>query len=112
MTILRYCVNTLALICLVCRFADDGLAQSYPVKVVRLIVPFTAGSGSDTVGRIIGGGLTKAFGQQVIVDNRGGASGIIGTEVVAKAPPDGYTMLQINQSHAANVVLQGKLPYW
>jgi tripartite-type tricarboxylate transporter receptor subunit TctC len=108
MTIARFCVRSFAVVCLL---PAIGWGQNYPAKVVRLVVPFTAGSGSDTVGRIISGGLTKVFGQQVIVENRGGASGIIGTESAAKAPPDGYTLLQINQSHAANVTLQSKLPY-
>jgi len=102
------CVRALAAVCLL---PAAGWGQNYPAKVVRLMVPFTAGSGSDTVGRIVGGGLAKVLGQQVIIENRGGASGIIGTEVAAKAPPDGYTLLQINQSHAANAVLQSKLPY-
>jgi tripartite-type tricarboxylate transporter receptor subunit TctC len=104
-------ITSLAVSCLMCVLSVCGSAQNYPAKVVRLVVPFTAGSGTDTVGRLIGGGLTQVFGQQVIVENRAGASGMIGTEFVAKAPPDGYTMLLINQGHAANVSLQGKLAY-
>ena len=102
---------TFLLYCALCGIAAHSWAQSYPAKTVRLVVPFTAGSGTDTVGRLIGGGLAQVFGQQVIIDNRGGASGIIGTELGAKAPPDGYTLLLINQAHAANVTLQPKLPY-
>ena len=103
--------RSITLCCLLCGFSTHGWAQSYPAKTVRLVVPFTAGSGTDTVGRLVGGGLAQVFGQQVIIDNRGGASGIIGTELAAKAPPDGYTLVLINQSHAANVTLQAKLPY-
>lgn len=108
MKISTICIRALAFACIM---PAAGWGQSYPSKVVRLVVPFTAGSGSDTVGRIIGGGLSAVFGQQVIIENRGGASGIIGTDIAAKAPPDGYTLVQINQSHAANVTLQSKLPY-
>jgi tripartite-type tricarboxylate transporter receptor subunit TctC len=83
----------------------------YPSKVVRLMVPFSPGSGSDTIGRIIGNGLTEQFGQQVIVDNRGGAAGNIGAELVSRAAPDGYTLLLVNMGHAANVTLYSNLPY-
>jgi tripartite-type tricarboxylate transporter receptor subunit TctC len=68
-------------------------AQSYPVRPIRIIVANTAGSGMDNVTRMIGQGLTEAWGQQIVVDNRPGAGGIIGHEIAAKAPPDGYTML-------------------
>jgi len=108
MKISRLCIKSLAVACLL---PAVGWGQNYPAKVVRLVVPFTAGSGTDTVGRIIGGGLTQTFGQQVIVENRAGASGMIGSEIAAKAPADGYTMLLINQGHAANVTLQPRLPY-
>ena len=99
------------LIGLVCIGASSSWAQRYPAKVVRLLVPFSPGSGSDTLGRIIAGGLTDVFGQQVIVDNRAGAAGNIGAEIAAKAPPDGYTLLLANLGHAANVSLYRNLPY-
>lgn len=104
-------MKSLAVICLICLLPAASWAQGYPARVVRLVVPFTAGSGSDTVGRLIAGGLTQIFGQQVVVENRAGASGIIGTEFAAKALSDGHTLLLINQAHAANVTLQSKLPY-
>ena len=105
------CVKALMLIGLVCIGASSSWAQRYPAKVVRLLVPFSPGSGSDTLGRIIAGGLTDVFGQQVIVDNRAGAAGNIGAEIAAKAPPDGYTLLLANLGHAANVSLYRNLPY-
>jgi tripartite-type tricarboxylate transporter receptor subunit TctC len=86
-------------------------AQNYPVKTVRMIVPFSAGSGSDTIGRMIAGALTEGLGQQVIVDNRAGAAGNIGTEIAAKAPADGYTLLFANIGHAANVTLYRNMGY-
>ena len=104
-----WCVKALMSIGLVCIGASSSWAQRYPAKVVRLLVPFSPGSGSDTLGRIIAGGLTDVFGQQVIVDNRAGAAGNIGAEIAAKAPPDGYTLLLANLGHAANVSLYRNL---
>ncbi len=86
-------------------------AQNYPAKVVRLLIPFSAGSGSDTIGRIYAGGLAEAFGQQVIVENRAGAAGNIGAEVAARAPADGYTLFLVNMAHAVNVTMYRKLAY-
>ncbi len=68
-------------------------AQNYPSKAMRLVSPFPPGGSVDVVGRMLAAKLTESLGQQMIVDNRSGASGIIGTELVAKAPPDGYTLL-------------------
>ena len=89
----------------------SGWAQAYPAKPVRFMVSFSAGSGSDTIGRIVAGGMSQAFGQQVIVDNRGGAAGNIGAELAARSPPDGYTLFLVNMGHAANVTMYTKLPY-
>jgi tripartite-type tricarboxylate transporter receptor subunit TctC len=86
-------------------------AQQYPAKPVRFIVPFSPGSGSDTIARIIATALPDALGQQVIVDNRAGAAGNIGAELAAKAPADGYTMLLVILGHAANVTLYKNLSY-
>jgi tripartite-type tricarboxylate transporter receptor subunit TctC len=83
-------------------------AQSYPSKPVRLLVSFSAGSGTDTIGRIVAGGMTQALGQQVVVENRAGAAGNIGAELAAKSPPDGYTLFLVNMGHAANVTLYEK----
>lgn len=87
-------------------------SQSFPTKPVRYIVPFGAGSSPDIVGRLLADQLTRLWGQQVIVDNRVGAAGTIGAAFVAKAPPDGHTLLQCNiGSNAISVSLYAKVPY-
>ena len=84
---------------------------AYPNKPVRLIVPFAPGGSNDIVARIVGYKFAESFGQQVIIDNRGGASGIIGTDIAAKAAPDGYTLLMMSLTIAVNPSLYRKLPY-
>jgi tripartite-type tricarboxylate transporter receptor subunit TctC len=86
-------------------------APDYPNRPVRLIVNAPPGGGTDILGRLIAQHLTAAFGQQFVVDNRGGAGGIIGTETVARAQPDGYTLLMAFTSHVINPSLRAKLPY-
>jgi tripartite-type tricarboxylate transporter receptor subunit TctC len=86
-------------------------AQNYPDKPIRLIVPFGPGGPGDILGRLIGKKLTETLGQPVVVDNRAGASTIIGTEIAAKSSPDGYTLLLISTTHAVNPSLFSKLPY-
>jgi tripartite-type tricarboxylate transporter receptor subunit TctC len=89
-----------------------ALAQSYPHKAVRMVVPFAAGAGSnDIMARLIAQKLSDSFSQQVVVDNRPGASGIIGTDIVAKAQPDGYTVLMMSLTFTVNPSLFSKLPY-
>jgi tripartite-type tricarboxylate transporter receptor subunit TctC len=104
---------TSRLIALLLVFLSTGAgAQGYPAKPVRLMVSFSAGSGTDTIGRIVAGGLGQAFGQQVIVENRAGAAGNIGAELASKAPADGYALFLVNMGHAANVTLyEGRLTY-
>jgi tripartite-type tricarboxylate transporter receptor subunit TctC len=99
------------LVCLISQFGGNGWAQNYPVKVVRYLVPTPAGSGADTIGRIVAGGLSQVFGQQVVVDNRAGGGNNIGAEIAAKAPPDGYTVFQATLTHAVNATVYRKLAY-
>jgi tripartite-type tricarboxylate transporter receptor subunit TctC len=95
-----------------CCFASAVLAQEYPTKPIRLVIPYPPGGSTDIVGRIIGQKLTENWGQPVIVDNRAGASAILGTDIVAKAPPDGYTVLLIGAGpYVINPSLFAKLPY-
>lgn len=97
---------TLALY-LSCDGSGIAFAQSYPVKPVRTIVPFPPGGAADLIGRVVAQKLSEQLGQQVIVDNRGGASGNIGAELAAKAPGDGYTLLLgALTSHAINYTLE------
>ncbi len=92
--------------------ATSVCAQTYPNKPVKLVVPFGAGSATDTVARQVGQLLSEALGQQFIVDNKAGANGSIGAEFVAKAAPDGYTLIMsTNTPHAANPSLMKKINY-
>ena len=101
-----------ALVAGVCAVVSPALcAADYPVRSVRLIVPFVAGGGTDLLARLISPRLTELLGQQIVVDNRGGAGSIVGTEMVAKAPPDGYTLGLFDTAFAINPALQEKLPY-
>lgn len=86
-------------------------AQNYPARPVRFIVPFAPGGGSDVVARAIALRLGETWGQQVVVDNRPGAATILGTDLAAKAAPDGYTLLMASASYSINPYLQKKLPY-
>ena len=90
--------------------AMAATAQDYPTKPVRLIIPFPPGGSNDVVGRMIATGLGERLGKQVIVDNRGGAGGVLGTEVAAGAAPDGYTILVISLAYTVNPWLY-KLKY-
>ncbi|MGZ5123931.1 MAG: tripartite tricarboxylate transporter substrate binding protein [Burkholderiales bacterium] len=83
----------------------------YPNRAVRVVVPFPPGGGTDIISRTIAQRLTETWGQPVIIDNRGGANGIIGTDLGAKAKPDGYTLLVVIATHAINPSLYRKLPY-
>ena len=86
--------------------------QAYPSKPIRLVVPFPAGGSLDVVARAIGQKLTEAWGQPVVIDNRPGAGGNIGADLVAKSAPDGYTILEgALSTHAVNVSLYNKMPY-
>ncbi len=86
-------------------------AQNFPDRAIRLIVPFPAGGGTDLIARVLGQGLSSEIGQPIIIDNRPGAGTIIGTDAVAKALPDGYTLVVVTFANAANPGLKAKLPY-
>jgi tripartite-type tricarboxylate transporter receptor subunit TctC len=88
-----------------------ALPDAYPIKPIRMVVPFSAGGGTDLVGRLLAKEMTEIFGQTVLLDNRTGAGGHIGIEIVARANPDGYTVLFINQSIATNESVHKKLNY-
>ena len=91
--------------------AQVAIAQTFPAKPIRVIAPFSAGGGADTMARMLAQKMSDIYGQQVIVDNRAGASNIIGTEIAARAAPDGYTILIANNNHASNPGIYRKLPY-
>ncbi len=91
--------------------AGLAAAQSYPAKPVRVVIPWPPGGGNDIAGRIVMAKVSEAMGQQFPIDNRGGAGGTIGTDVVAKAPADGYTLLVQSSTHVGNAHLYKKLPY-
>lgn len=87
-------------------------AQGYPAKSIRFVSPFAPGGSTDTLARLIGQKITESWGQPVVVENRPGAGGTIGSDLVAKAPPDGYTILLTSVSaHAIGPALRGRLPY-
>jgi tripartite-type tricarboxylate transporter receptor subunit TctC len=97
-------------LCLIAAAGAAG-AQEYPVKPIRVIVPFPAGGGSDTIARVLAQRLSGALGQTVVTDNRAGASGNIAAELAAKAVPDGYTLLFGNSSLSISPAVFQKLPY-
>src|SRR4051812_21306735 len=93
-------------------FPAAAQTPPYPTRTVTLIVPFSAGGGTDVGARLIAGKLQQKWGQTVVVDNRAGAAGIVGADAVAKAKPDGYTLLAGNVgTQAINPALYKKLPY-
>jgi tripartite-type tricarboxylate transporter receptor subunit TctC len=92
-------------------FAAGATAPAYPGKAIRLVVPFAPGGSNDIMARLVAQQFTESLKQQVVVDNRAGASGIIGTDIVAKAPADGYTILMMSLTFAVNPSLYSKLPY-
>jgi tripartite-type tricarboxylate transporter receptor subunit TctC len=105
-------MRCLAGLATVLMFAGAAHAQSWPSRPIRWIVPYTPGGITDTVTRLVTQKLAEALGQPVIVENRPGANSIVGVEVVAKAAPDGYTLLTVIAAHAANATLYaGKLPF-
>jgi tripartite-type tricarboxylate transporter receptor subunit TctC len=100
-----------ALVFCVFDFASTAVAQPYPTKPIRFIVPYPPAGATDITARIVGQKMTQNTGQQILIENRGGAAGNIGTDIAAKAAPDGYTVLYTLSSHTINPVLFTKLPF-
>ena len=103
--------TALALYALAALFNQLAQAQPFPAKPVRFIVPFATGGASDIVGRVVGQKLGEAWGQTVVIDNRAGGSGMIGTELVARAAPDGYLLLVVEPTFAITPGLFSKVPF-
>lgn len=91
--------------------ASPAAGQTYPTRPIRLVVPYPPGGGTDIIARLVGLKLSESLGQQIVVDNRGGAGGTIGTEIIARSPADGYTLLIAPTSHVINPSIYSKLPY-
>src|SRR5690349_11063132 len=92
--------------------ASLAVAQPYPAKPVKLVAPSTPGDAPDVIARLVADKLSTALGQQVVVENRPGAGGVVGSDYVAKAAPDGYTLIMGNAgSHGINAAVYSKLPY-
>ena len=92
-------------------FTQNAIAQAFPNKAVKMVIPLTAGSGADIAARIVAKSLSEIWKQPVVIDNRPGAGGLVGTGVVAQAPADGYTLMVQSASYSANPALYKKLPY-
>ncbi len=92
-------------------FASSAVGQNYPYKPIRLIVPYAAGGSSDIIARLFGQRLTETLGQTFVVDNRPGAGGTIGTDILAKSAPDGYSLILQDMPHTINPAVYGKVPY-
>jgi len=91
--------------------SSSGHAADYPIRPIRVVVPYPPGGGTDIVARIVGEKLQSSLGQPIVIDNRGGAAGVIGTGLVAKAEPDGYTLLLAPSSHVINPSIHAHLPF-
>lgn len=100
--------GVVAVLAVVAAVPAAALAQTYPAKTVRVVIPWPAGGSNDVVGRIVMQKLSESLGQQFVVDNRGGAAGSIGADIVAKAPADGYTLMVHSTTHVGNAHLYGK----
>jgi tripartite-type tricarboxylate transporter receptor subunit TctC len=104
--------RSIVFVSLAIALTGPALAQdSWPSKPIRMIVPFTPGAASDVLGRIVGQRLSEIWGQQLVVDNRPGAGGLIGSDLTRQAAPDGYTIAMVGQPHLSNVLLREDKPY-
>lgn len=101
----------LLVLCMLLGASVASHAQSYPTKPIRMIIPFAPGGNTDIIGRIFTPKMSEILGQQIIVDNRGGAGGTIGTDFASRQPHDGYTLLMVSAGHTINPAMIKKLPY-
>ncbi len=107
----RWLTQATALLPVVFAASTAAAADAYPARPIRLIVPFVAGGGTDLLARLVAPRFGEALGQQVVVDNRGGAGSVLGTQILSKAIPDGYTLGMMDTAFAINPSLVDKLPY-
>ena len=107
---LRTLAQVAGIVCL-CATAAVQAADAYPARPIRLIVPFSAGGAADIIARLLGAGLTKGLNTQIVIDTRPGGGTVLGTELAARANPDGYTLVLVATAHATNPGLVGKLPF-
>ena len=112
MNVQRWLSSLAVAVAVVAVAAGDVAAQGYPTKPIRLVAPSTPGDAPDVIARLVAERLSVVLGQQVVVENRPGAGGVVGSEIVAKAAPDGYTLIMGNAgSHGINAAVYSKLPY-
>jgi len=104
-------IRLLALACATFAVSGAALAQTYPQKPVRMVVPFPPGGATDIIGRMVAAKMQEIWGQTVIVENKPGAGTVVATDMVAKSPPDGYTMAFVITAHVINPTLRSNLPY-
>ena len=109
---MKLCSRATVLLALLVAVTIPAHAQTaFPTRPVRIVVPLAPGGSTDVLARLVASKLSEVWGQQVIVDNRGGGGTMIGTEIVARAPADGYTLLMVTSAFAVNFSLYEKLPY-
>src|SRR3954453_15561680 len=108
---MKYLFRALAAFAVLLTCASSALAQGWPNRAIRMVVPYTPGGYTDLMARLVGQKISEALGQPIVFENKPGANAIIGTDSVAKAAPDGYTFGTVIAAHAVNATLNPKLPY-
>ena len=103
--------RALAALAVIAAFASDASAQNWPSRPIKMVVPYTPGGYTDLMARLVGQKVAEALGATIVFENKPGANAIIGTDVVAKAAPDGYTFGTVIAAHSVNPTLNPKLPY-